>query len=81
MHISISGFPADTSEEEIREALEESGATVTKITMEPSDSGKRTLAVVDVDTDETGAKVIAERIDGHVWKGRRLTARAYLFLK
>ena len=37
--------------------------------------------MVDVDTDETGAKIIAERINGHVWKGKRLRARAYLFMK
>jgi len=81
MHISISGFPADTGEDEIRTALEAFGATVNAITMEPSDNGKRPLAVVDVDTDETGAKIIAERINGHIWKGKRLLARAYLFLK
>ncbi len=81
MRISISGFPEDTSESEIRTALEDFGATVKQITMEPSDDGKRTLAVVDVDTDETGAKIIAEKINGRIWKGRRLRARAYLFMK
>ena len=81
MRISISGFPADTTDEEIRSAFEDFGATVNGITMEPSDDGKRTLAVVDVDTDETGAKMLAEKINGHIWKGQRLRARAYLFLK
>jgi len=81
MRISISGFPEDTGEDEIRSALENFGATVDRITMEPSDNGKRTLAVVDVDTDDTGAKMLAEKINGRIWKGQRLRARAYLFLK
>jgi hypothetical protein len=81
MHLSISGFPDDTEEEEIRTALEEFGATVNTITMEPSDDGGHTLALVDVDTDDTGAKIIAEKINGRIWKGKRLRARAYLFLK
>lgn len=81
MHISIANFPADTTKEEIREALEEAGATVLKVTLEPSDNGKRTLAVVEVDTDETGARALAESLNGHLWKGKQLRARAYLFLK
>ncbi len=80
MHISIAGFPQDVEEEEIRRALEEAGARVRSVTMEP-DSGGHTMAVVDVDTDETGARALAEAINGRMWRGRRLRARAFLFLK
>jgi len=80
MHISIAGFPADVEEEDIRKALENHGAMVHSVTLEPN-SGDHTLAVVDVETDETGARALAERINGRIWRGRRLRARAFLFLK
>jgi len=80
MHISISGFPADVEAHDIQEALENYGAAVTSVTLEP-DSGGHTMAVVDVDTDETGARVLAEKISGRIWQGKRLRARAFLFMK
>ncbi|WP_457676447.1 hypothetical protein [Thiolapillus sp.] len=81
MHISISGFPPDTTEQDLREPLEEFGAIVKNIRIEPSDDDHNYLALIDVDTDETGCKVLADRINGHVWKGRKLRARYYLFVK
>ncbi len=81
MHISISGFPPDTTEQDLREPLEEFGAIVKSIRIEPSDDDHNYLALIDVDTDETGCKVLADRINGHVWKGRKLRARYYLFVK
>ncbi len=78
MYISIGGFPEQVTETEIREALERFGAKVSSVTLEPG-SGDYTLALVDVDTDESGAKALAERINGHVWKGKRLRSRVFLF--
>ncbi|WP_456406011.1 hypothetical protein [Thiolapillus sp.] len=81
MHIGISGFPPETSEADIREPLEEFGAIVKEITIQPSDQEDRYLAIVDVDTDETGCKVLVEKINGKIWKGKRLRAIQYLFVK
>ncbi len=80
MHLSIGGFAPEATEEEIRAALQEAGVQVASVTIEPGE-GEQTLAVVDVETDETGAKALAERINGRIWNGRRLRARAFLFLK
>lgn len=81
MNIGISGFPPDTTEAEIREALENFGAVVNSISIEPSEKEGGYLATVDVDTDETGCKVLAEQINGKLWKGKQLRATAYLFFK
>jgi hypothetical protein len=81
MHISISGFLPETTEEELREPLEEFGAVVKGITIEPSEDDHNYMAIVDVDTDEIGCKVLADKINGKVWKGRKLRARYYLFVK
>ncbi len=78
MHISIGGFPEQVTEAEIREALERFGAKVKSVTLEPG-SGDHTLALVDVETDEPGAKALAERINGYIWKGKRLRSRVFLF--
>jgi len=78
MHISIGGFPEEVDEAQIREALEAYGAEVESVTLEP-DSGGHTLAVVEVATDKTGAKILAEAINGRIWQGHRLRARAFLF--
>ena len=80
MNIGISGFPPDTSEEEIREALEEFGAVVTSVMITPSEDPDRYVATVDIDTDKLGMKVIADKINGTVWKGKRLVAMGYLYL-
>jgi len=80
MHIAISNFSPETTIDEIRQALEDFGVSIRDITLENDEDGDHTLALVDVDTDELGAKALAERINGHVWKGRRLRARAYLFI-
>jgi hypothetical protein len=80
MHNSIGGFPAEVEEKEIREALAAYGVPITDVTLAP-DSGGHTLALVDVDTDELGAKALAEKLNGHIWRGRRLRARAHLFFE
>ena len=80
MNIGISGFTPDTTEEEIQEALEKFGATVRSVKITTSDDLDRYLATVDIDTDKLGMKVIAEKINGTVWKGKRLAATGYLYL-
>jgi len=59
MDISIGGFPPDTTEAEIREPLEEFGAVINKITIQPSEKEGGYMAIVDVDTDETGCMLLA----------------------
>ena len=81
MHIGISGFPAGTTEEEVKAALESYGAPIISVEFKESDDPERIVALVDVDTNEIGRKVLAEKIDGHVWKGRKLSAQSYLLFK
>lgn len=81
MKFVIGGFPPETTEQEIREPLEEFGAVITKVTIQPSEKEDGFLAIVEVDTDETGRKVLAEKINGKMWKGRKLRAPSILFLK
>ncbi len=81
MHISVSDFPPGTTEEEVRQVLEAYGVPIRSVTLEGKPDGPHTLAVVDIDTDQTGARALAGRIDGHIWKGRRLRAYAHLFLR
>lgn len=81
MHISIRGFPPGTSEAEIREPLEEFGVNVFGISIQTSDSDDRYLAIIDVDTDEAGCKFLTDRLNGKIWKGKKLHAASYLFLK
>ena len=80
MNIGISGFTPNTTEDEIREALEKFGAVVRDVKITPSDDPNRYLATVDIDTDKLGMKVIAEKVNGTVWKGKRLSASGFLYL-
>ena len=81
MNIRIAGFDQDTTEDEIREALENFGVGVGEITMEPSDNPQRRFALIGVDTDETGCQVIVDKVNGKAWKGRRLEAEYLKFFK
>jgi hypothetical protein len=81
MHITISGFPPDTKEEDLRTPLEEFGAKILDITIQPSKNEAAYMAIVEVDTDATGSKALAGRIDGILWRGNKLRARYYLFIK
>ena len=81
MHISVTGFPPDTTEEELREPFEKFGAVIKNIKIEPSEDDHNYMALIDVDTDETGCRILADKINGRVWKGRKLRARYFLFVK
>ena len=78
MEIIIAGFPPDTTEDEIKEALEGYGAPTLEVKIMESNDPDRYTAAVDVDTDETGCRVLAEKINGTVWKGKKLRANYFL---
>ena len=80
MHITISGFPPDTTTEDLRAPLEEFGAKVRDISIQPSKDQSAYMAIVEVDTDKTGAKVLANKIDGKIWRGKKLRSRYYIFI-
>jgi hypothetical protein len=80
MNIGISGFHPDTTEEEIRTGLEKFGAVVNSVVITPSEDPDRYVATVDIDTDKLGMKVIADKINGKIWKGKRLVAMGYKYL-
>jgi hypothetical protein len=79
MNIAIEGFPPETTEDEIGTALAEYGVPVEKLEIHPSKDPNQYLAVVSVDTNEAGIKVLAQKINGQVWKGRRLSAEYFLY--
>ena len=81
MKIGIAGFPPDTTEEEIGQALKDFGVPVTHVTIEPSKYPARFLAVIDADVDETGARVLEKLINNKVWKGKTLQARRYTMFR
>ncbi|HHJ17266.1 MAG TPA: RNA-binding protein [Gammaproteobacteria bacterium] len=78
MEIIISGFPPETTEDEIKEALESHGAPILEVKIMESNDVDRYTATVDVDTDETGCRVLAEKVNGTVWKGKKLRANYFL---
>ncbi|HHH47129.1 MAG TPA: hypothetical protein ENK53_09020 [Thiotrichales bacterium] len=80
-HLLIAGFARGTTADEIRQALEKAGVPVTEIRIEMGNREGRDVALVGVDTDETGIRVLAERIDGFVWKGHRLQAEHTLLFE
>ncbi len=79
MKIAVGGFEPDTTEDEIRLALEKYGAVINSVTIQESDDESKYLAVIDVDTNEAGANVLVKNIDGHIWKDRKLSAMKFLF--
>jgi len=78
MKIGIAGFPPDTTEEEISQALKDFGVPVTHVAIEPSKDQDRFLAVVEAEVDEAGARVLVDLINNKVWKGKTLRANRYL---
>lgn len=79
MNIFVRGFPPDTTSEEIKQAIQDFGAPVNKVDIQPSDDPDRYVAVIDTPVDNTGARVLAEKINGTVWKGKKLVAENMLF--
>ena len=79
MKIGVGGFDPNTTEDEIRSALERYGAVINNVTIQNSDDPYRYLAIIDVDTNEAGANVLVKNINGHMWKDRQLRAMKFLF--
>ena len=79
MQIGLEGFPDDVTESDILAELEAFGCTINKITIHSSPIPNKQLAMIDVATDTTGAKALARRINGHVWRGKTLRAEVFVF--
>ena len=81
MKIGIAGFPPDTTEEEIGQALKDFGVPVKHVVIESSNDPGRFLAVVDAEVDETGARVLVDLINNKMWKGKMLQAHSYTMFR
>lgn len=81
MKIGIGSFPPETDATEIRQAPEEFGVPVNEVTIEASPDPNRHLALIDADVDEAAARVLVDKIDGKMWKGKQLRAERYLMFK
>ena len=80
MHINIDNLPPGVTVEELREFL---GASDEIESIQLTDAGNadNVVAVVTVNTSQTGANAMAEFIDGRFYKERRVSARALTLLK
>lgn len=79
MQVGISGFSEEVTEADIHDVLSEYGCTVLSVKIHDSEDKHRRLAMVDIDTDHSGAKMLAEKIDGLVWRGTTLHSETFLF--
>ncbi len=76
MNVIIRDLPDNTSEEEIGELLKEHGVPVTGVTMTNEGDEEYYVAVVALDTDRAGAAALVKMLDGKLWRGKILKARA-----
>ncbi len=76
MNVLIDHLPTDATEAGVREILAEHGVPVTSVRLSNEGNPDHLVAVVALDTDEAGARALAGMVDGRLWKGRRLSARA-----
>jgi len=75
MNVVIRNLPDDTSEDKIRDLLKEHGVPVTKVTLTNEGDAERHVAVIELDTDRTGADALVSMVDGKFWHGKTLRAR------
>jgi hypothetical protein len=80
MHINIDNLPPGVTVEELREFLGASDE-IENIQLTDAGNADNVVAVVTVNTSQTGAKAMAEFIDGRFYKERRVSARALTLLK
>lgn len=80
MHISIDNLPPGVTVEELREFLGASDE-IENIRLTDAGDADNVVAVVTVNTSQTGANAMAEFIDGRFYKERRVSARAMTLLK
>jgi len=80
MHINIDNLPPGVTVEELREFLGTSDE-IENIQLTDAGNADNVVAVVTVNTSQTGANAMAEFIDGRFYKERRVSARALTLLK
>lgn len=76
MNVVIRNLPDGTTRDEIVEILKEHGVPVTAVTMNNEGDEQKLVAVVAMDTDQSGAAALVKMVDGKFWKGKTLHARA-----
>lgn len=76
MNVIITNLPDNTSEEEIGELLKEIGVPVTGVTLTNEGDEERFVAVVALDTDQSGATALVKMLHGKLWRGKTLEAIA-----
>ncbi len=76
MNVVITNLPENSSEEEIREILQEHGVPVTSITLSNEGNAENCVAVVALDSNRAGAEALAGMVNGKFWRGKTLAARA-----
>jgi len=76
MNVVIRNLTDGTSEDEIQDLLKEHGVPVTKVTLTDEGNAESRVAVVALDTDRAGADALVSMLDGKLWRGRTLAARA-----
>ncbi len=80
IHISIDNLPPGVSVEEVREFLGASDE-IEAIRLTDAGNADNVVAMVTVNTSQTGANAMAEFIDGRFFKERRVSAQALALLK
>ena len=74
MNVLIRNLPGNVSEEEVMEALKESGVPVEELTLTNEGNEELGTVIVSMNTSRAGANALAKMVNGKLWKGRRLEA-------
>ena len=74
MNVVINNLPGNVSEDEVMEALKESGVPVEELTLTNEGNQEQGTVVISLDTSHAGAEALAKMVNGKLWKGRRLEA-------
>ena len=74
MNVLIRNLPGNVTEEEVMEALKESGVPVEELTLTNEGDEELGTVIVSMDTSHAGANALAKMVNGKLWKGRRLEA-------
>ncbi|MBM3116001.1 RNA recognition motif domain-containing protein [Jeongeupia naejangsanensis] len=73
--ILIGNLPPETSEDDVRTLFTDLGMTadVGDVTIAEG-LGEKLVASVSIDCSSAGAEVLVQKLSGHFWNGRELTA-------
>lgn len=80
MHINIDNLPPGVTVEDVREFIGDSDE-IESIQLTDAGNADNVVAVVTVNTSQTGANAMAEFINGRFFKDRRVSAQALALLK